>query len=243
LKFPKDHPWYGEEFGATEYYWYVERQYCISIFFELDNRPFVKFCKEKKVSSNQLVMKIAAGLSEKYLPQYVVALNNKVYPSRYPAGYVRKIRPEKDMLEWVSVRERDSYFREKLVRSEMTSLEKWLVHNMPWFTVWLAKHVFPRREVKNQYTLMVTRNPMKEVGFPISFSGTNYRSFIIAIPFGDKVTATFGAPHCFANVDYYKDFIGDLKKMIEHPETIPQELLEKRYQTVAQSYGREKSSD
>lgn len=239
--FGKDNPWYGEDFGAVEHYWYLEREYCLNMLFELDQKPFIDFCKQRNISPNQLVMKIAYRLSLKYLPQYVVALNKKAYPTRYPAGYVRKIHPDRDMLEWVAVREKEKYFVERLTRDHMHPVEKFIAIHYPRLAVWLAKHFFGRREVKGQYALMVSRNPMRELGFPVVFHGTHYRTFILTLPFADKSWAVFGAPHAFANVDYYKGIIGEFKNMIEHPETIPEELVKKRYDAVPYKYERKSS--
>ena len=228
----KDHPWFGEPFGALEYYWYLRRGYTLNILFELNFRRFIQFCKERRISPNQLIMKIASRLSEKYLPQYTVALNKKAYPARYPAGYVRKIHPEKDMLEHIAIREKPEYFVERNIRENWQPLVKFLANRFPRFALFLARWVFPKKEVKNNYALMVTRNPMREVGFPIIFHGTDYRTFVLTLPFGEKVWACFGAPHCFGNVDYYKDFIKEFKQIIENPEAIPKELIKKEYRAI-----------
>jgi hypothetical protein len=227
--FPKDHPWYGEEFGAIDFYWYLERGYTLNMFFELDQKPFLDFCRQRKVKANDLLMKISSRLSQKYLPQYVISLSKKVYPARYPAGYVRQIRPERDMIEWVAVREKDDSFAERLIREQMNGWEKFLAVHFPRLTVAIIKRWFGWKEMKHQYALMVSRNPLRELGFPVPFTGTDYRTFLLIIPFGEKVTAVFGAPHAFGNVDYYKGIIGDFKNYIEQPETIPQELIDKRY--------------
>ncbi len=227
-----EHPWHGEELGPIQYYWHLERSYCFNILFELDNRPFVKFCKDRKLKANQLVMKIAARLSSKYLPQYVVGVSKKAHPARYPAGYVRKIAPDRDLLEFIAVREKDRYFVERWVWKNMRPIEEWLIRNYPRLTIWLAKHFFSRREMRNWFALMVSRNPMPNVGFPIVFFGNNYWCWVLTIPFGDKVWASFGGPHAFANVDYVKNFLVEFKNLYERPETIPQELIEKRYDPI-----------
>jgi hypothetical protein len=223
------HLWEGEEFGPVEHYWYLEREYCLNIQFPLDQRPFIAFCKERGISPHELTMKIAYRLSLKYLPQYVVALNKKAYPARYPAGYIRKVHPDKDMLEWVAVREKEIYFAERRVRDHLSPGQRYLMVHFPRLAIFLAKHFFGRHEVKGQYALMVSRNPMPEVGFPITFHGTHYRTFVLILPYGGEVQAWFGGPHAFANIDYYKGLICDFKNYIEHPETIPQELIDKRY--------------
>lgn len=228
----KEHPWFGEEFGPIQYHWHLAREYCFNILFELDNRPFIKFCKENKINANQLVMKIASRLSQKYLPQRVVSVNKKDYPARYPAGYVRKIAPNRDMLEFIAVREKENYFGERWVWRNNLPIEKFFMTKFPRIAIWLARHFFGRREMKNWFTLMVSRNPMPRVGFPIIFFGNNYWCFVLTIPFGDKVWSTFGGPHAFANVDYFKDFLAEFKSLYEHPETIPKELLEKPYRPI-----------
>ncbi len=232
MSFPKDHPWYGEPFGAVEYYWYLKRGYVINILFELNFRPFIEFCKSRKISPHQLIMKLTYRLSEKYLPQYTVALNRKAYPARYPVGYVRKIHPDKDMLEHIALREKENKFVERNIRQDWQPLVKFLAIRFPRLALWLARWIFPRKEVKNNYALMVTRNPMKGLGFPIIFHGTNYRTFLLCLPFGEKVWACFGGPHAFGNIDFYQDFIKEFKQAIENPETIPEELVKKRYVSV-----------
>jgi len=240
--FPKDHPWYGEEFGGIEFYWYLERGYTLNMFFELDQKPFIDFCKERKINSNALLMKISSRLSAKYLPQYVISLSKKVYPARYPAGFIRKIRPDRDMVEWVAIREKEDHFEERLIRQMMAPVEKFMAVHFPRLTVFFLKYFFGRREMKHQYALMVTRNPMRELGYPVTFIGTDYRTFLLCLPFGGKVLAAFGAPHAFGNVDYYKGFIGEIKNFMEHPETIPQELIDKRYDSVPLKYQPEEKS-
>ena len=229
----KGHPWENNAFGPIQYYWHLKRGYCFNILFELDNQPFIKFCKDRQISPNQLIMKISYGLSKKYLPQYVIRLNKKPFPARYPTGYVRKISAQDDMLEYIAIRDKESYFEEKWIWKNLPPLEEFLMKKFPRFAVWLASKFFPRKEMRNWFTLMVTRNPMAGLGIPIVFFGNNYWCFILSIPFGEKVWACFGGPHAFGNVDYYKEFIADFKNFIEHPETIPNELIEKEYRSIA----------
>jgi len=228
----KDHPWQGEEFGPIQYYWHLERQYCVTILFELDNRPLIGFCKQNNLSAHQLVMKIASRLSQKYLPQRVIGVSKKDYPTRYPAGFVRKAGPDRDLLEMFGVREKEKYFAERWLWQNLRPIERFLVKRFPRLAVWLAKHIFKGRDVRNWFALIVSRNPMAGVGFPIIFFGSNYWTHLLTIPFGDQVWAAFGMPHAFANVDYYKEFLAEFKNLYEHPETIPSELLEKRYDQI-----------
>ena len=112
----KGHPWEDDEFGPVEYYWYLARGYVINVEFDVAIKPFMDFCREHGYRSNQLMMKIGARLSTEFLPQYMVALNKKAYPARYPAGYVRPVRPGRDMLEHVGIREKKNRFAERLIR-------------------------------------------------------------------------------------------------------------------------------
>ena len=72
-------------------------------------------------------------------------------------------------------------------------------------------------------------NPLRSLGARVVFHGTNYRTFVLTVPFGDKPTATFGAPHALGNINYYEPFLKKFKEYMEDPEKIPQELLEKPY--------------
>lgn len=228
----KEHPWYGEEFGPVQYYWHLERSYCFNLLFELDNRPFIKFCKENKIKAHHLIMKLASRLSQKYLPQRVVSVNKKDYPARYPAGYVRKIAPDRDIIEFIAVREKENYFGERWVWRNLRPIEIYLMKNFPRLGIWLAKHFFGKREMRNWFALCVSRNPFVDTGFPVAFYGNNYWCFMLTIPYGDKVFSTLGGPHAFANVDYFSGFLKEFKGFYEHPETIPRELIEKPYRPV-----------
>jgi hypothetical protein len=227
----KGHPWEGETFGPIEYYWYLRRGYVMNILFDLDLKPFLVFCKKEGISTNQLMMKISARLSQKYLPQYVVALNRKAYPARYPAGYVRRMHPDRDMLEWIGIREKEDHFAERGVRDDIQPAMLFLMTRLPRVALWLGRWLFARKEVKDQYALMVSRNPLRSLGEQVIFHGTHYRTFVMAIPFGEKVKACFGAPHAFGNIDCYEEFLNEYKKAVEHPETLPRELVEKKYKT------------
>jgi hypothetical protein len=225
----KGHPWEGETFGSVEYYWYLRRGYVMNMLFDLNVKPFLDFCKKEQVPTNQMLMKISARLSQKYLPQYVVALNRKAYPARYPAGYVQKIHPDRDMLEWIAVREKENYFVERGVRDNIQPVMLFLMTRLPRMALFLARWFFPKKEIKDQYALMVSRNPLRSLGSEVIFHGTNYRTYVMTIPFGEKVKACFGAPHAFGNIDFYEEFLNEYKKAIEQPETIPRELVEKKY--------------
>jgi hypothetical protein len=230
------HPWQGEPFGAVEYYWYLKRGYELDILFEVNLAPFIAFCKRHNYRSNQLTMKIAARLSAEHLPQYMIALNGKPYPARYPAGYVRPVREGADMLEHIGLREKDGRFEERNIRESWQPLVKWFANNAPRLSVWLAYHFFAYRETKNNYTLMVSRNPLKGLGTKVIFFGAHYRTMVLAIPYGEISTCLFTAPHAFANINFYEPFLKKFKTWMEDPGQIPRDLLDKEYRE-APSYG------
>ena len=228
----KGHPWENDEFGPIEYYWYLARGYVINVGFEVKIKPFMDFCRAYDHRSNQLMMKIGARLSTEHLPQYMVALNKTVYPTRYPAGYVRPVRKDGDMLEHVAIREKRDNFYERLIRDDFQEVSRWFGIHHPRLSVWLAKHLFAREEVRNNYALMITRNPLRNLGSKVTFSGTHYRTFLLTIPYGDTVMVTFGGPHAFGNIQYYEPFLMKFKQWMEQPETIPAELRDKPYKAV-----------
>jgi len=223
------HPWTGEEFGEVEYLWHLSRGYIFSVEFDVKLRPFVEFCKEHNHRTHQLTMKIASRLSAEHLPQVVNALNGKAYPARYPAGYIRPLHKGRDMLEHISVRERPEYFIERAIRDDWQPLARWFAIKHPRAAVWLARRVFPEREVKNNYALMISRNPLRNLNTRVVFHGTNYRTCCLAIPFGDVATCMFGAPHGFGNINFYEPMLIQFKTYMEEPEKIPGELLSKPY--------------
>jgi hypothetical protein len=228
------HPWEGEIYGGVEVEWYMYTNYMINVEFDINYGPFIKFCKKNNIRSNDLLMKVSSRLSEKHLPQYVVAKNKKFYQARYPAGYVRAISPDRDMVEWVAVREKKNHFKEILPRDRMNSFGYRLVYKWPKFAFHLARVFIPHRETKDRFTLLVTRNPMRDLGRPVTFHGTGYPCFFLLIPFGFKTKTVFGYPHAYGNMDYYVKFVKEFIEAIEQPETIPQEILEKRYDQVPQ---------
>lgn len=230
----KGHPWEGEIFGGIEYEWHMHTNYIMNIEFDIDFEPFIKFCKKEGINSHELTMKVCSRLSGKHLPQYVVAKNRKAYPARYPAGYVRKMSPDRDMLEWVAVREKDGRFTERLPRENFHPWVLYAMKRFPRFMYFVARRVFAYHETKGRYALMVTRNPMRGLGRPIVFSGTDYFCCFLLIPFGYKVRTIFGAPHAFGNVDYFEGFVKEFIEAMEKPETIPRELIEKKYRGIPQ---------
>lgn len=224
----KGHPWENEPW-AIEYYWYLARGYVFNVIFEVNFKPFLEFCKKQDIKPNELLMKVCSRLSKKYLPQYVVALNKKAYPAKYTVGYVRKISPDRDMLEWVAIREKKDCFEEQLVKRKLPKWRYFMMVNFPRLSLFLVKWFFPKIEIKDQYALMLSRNPLRNLGCDVVFHGTHYRTFVLTIPFGEKVKVTFGAPHAFGNIDYYEPFLKEFKSAIESPEKIPTELLQKQY--------------
>lgn len=229
------HPWQGEKFGAVEYHWYLKRGYELDILFEVNLKPFIAFCREQGCKSNHLTMKIAARLSEKHLPQYMLALNGKPYPTRYPAGYVRPVREGGDMLEHIAIREKDNGFFERDIRAGWQPLVQWFATHLPRLSVWLAYHLFAYRETKNNYALMVSRNPLKNLNTKVIFFGAHYRTMCLAIPYGEVSTFMFSAPHAFGNINCFEPFLLEFKSWMEDPRKIPRDLVEKEYKEAPKS--------
>jgi hypothetical protein len=228
----KAHPWSGETFGPVEYEWYLRRGFDLNVEFDVDVGPFIDFCRERRRSPNEILMGIAARLSTTHLLQRAVALNRRTYQVRYPAGYVRPVRAGSDMLEHVAVRERPDRIEETNVRLRMRALEKWFIRHLPRLSVFLATHLFARREVKNGYALMITRNPLRRLGGRVVFHGTQYRTCVLTIPFGRDVTCVLGAPHALGNINAYEDFLIEFRSWMQEPRLIPPELVDKPYVTA-----------
>jgi len=222
------HPWTGEPFGEAEYQWYLRRTYELGVIFEVRMSPFIEFCQEFGHKSNHLTMKIASRLSADHLPQFLLALNGKPYPARYPAGYVRLARPGADMLEHVAVREKAEGFAERVVRDHWKSIPRWLAREAPWLAVRLARF-FPGEEVKDNYALMVSRNPLKKLNTKVTVVGSHLRTMGLAIPFGSEVSCTFYSPHAFGNINFFEPFLLAFKTFMEDPAKIPADLLSKPY--------------
>lgn len=226
------HPWQGEEFGPMEYEWYLARGYVFNVEFDVNLKPFLAFCKARGHRSHELTMKIGARLSAAHLPQRCLSLSRRSYPARYPAGYVRPLAEGRDMLEHVAVREKPDGFVERPIRDRMQPLVKWFAVHAPRTSVWLSRRFFASREVKDNYALMISRNPLRGLGTRVVFHGTHYRTYVLTIPFGDRVTVTFGAPHALGNINYYEPFLLKFKTYMEDPEQIPPELLAKPYRAA-----------
>jgi hypothetical protein len=215
-----------------EYQWYMYTNYIMNIEFEVDYEPILLFCKKNGLNMHELIMKVACRLSDRHLDQYVVSKNRKMYPARYPAGYVRKIVPDRDMVEWVAVREKEGKFAERLPRDTVMEFGYYLVCRFPRLAFFLARTIFSYHETKDRFTLLVTRNPMRNLGRPIVFHGTGYPGHFLIIPFGKKVRTIFGVPHAFGNIDRFEGFVRDWIEAMEKPETIPAELVEKPYRRL-----------
>jgi len=226
------HPWHGETYGGAEYEWFLKRNYELAVIFEVHMKPFVEFCKQNGHRSNQLVMKIAARLSAKHLPQYVLALNGRPYPARYPAGYVRPVREGADMLEHVAIREKGDHFAERNIRENWKVLSKWFGRHTPRLSVFLARWFFPKEEVKDNYAFLVSRNPLRALNAKVVVGGTHLRTMSLAIPYGETVDFTFFSPHAFGNINFFEPFLIELKTYMEQPETIPKDILEKTYRVA-----------
>lgn len=226
------HPWEGEPYGAVEYEWFLARGYELSATFEVHLKPFLDFCRASGQRSNPLTMKIAARLSQQHLPQYLLALNGRPYPARYPAGYVRPVRPGADMLEHIAIRASKEDFTEIRVRDKWQPTARWLALHTPRLAVWLTHHVFPRDQVRGGYALLVSRNPLRSLQTDVVIHGSHLRNMALAIPFGERVHCTFLAPHAFGNMNTFEPLLLAFKTYMEDPDQIPQDLLEKPYVPV-----------
>jgi hypothetical protein len=230
----KGHPWEGEVFGPMEFEWFMYTNYIMNMEFELNIGPFIAFCKKEGKNGNDLLMKICSRLSDQHLLQYVVAKNRKLYPARYSAGYVRLISKGRDMIEWVTIRERANGFSERVPRDRINDFAYFMLARFPRLSFWLARHIFAYRETKDRPALLVSRNVMRNLGRPIVFHGTGYPGQFLLIPYGTVVRAVLGAPHAFGNIDRYEGFLKEFIGFIEGPETIPRELVDKPYHRVPQ---------
>ncbi|MHC5012448.1 MAG: hypothetical protein ACYTG6_16145 [Planctomycetota bacterium] len=227
------HPWSGEPFGPIEYEWYLRRGFVFNVEFDVDQGPFIDFCRQRGRVPNEVLMGLAARLSTTHLPQRAVALNRRTYPVRYPAGYVRPVREGRDMLEHVAVRERPDRVEETNIRQRLHAPERWFITHLPRLSIFLATHLFARREVMNGYALMLTRNPLRRLGGRVVFHGTQYRTAVLTIPFGRAVTCVFGAPHALGNINAYEEFLLEFRTWMEQPDQIPPELVDKPYRTAS----------
>jgi len=226
----KGHPWEGEEFGAVEYEWYLAGGYVFNVEFDVNMKPFLDFCKQNGHRINHLLMKIGSRLSCEFLPQRTVSLKKRDYPVRFPAGYVRLVKQGEDMLEHIGIEERGDGFKEFNLRELINPYQRYMMTRHSRITVFLAKRWFGAREAKKNYALMISRNPLRKMNTKVSFHGTHYRTYVLTIPFGEKVSITFGAPHALGNINFYEPFLLKFKTWMENPHSIPQELIEKKYQ-------------
>lgn len=225
-----EHPWQGERYGGVEYEWFLRRTYEVGAAFEVRLQPFVDFCRTYGHRSNQLTMKLAARLSTQHLPQRMLALNGRPYPTRYPAGYVRPVRDDgSDMLEHIAVVELPDQFAERNVRDKWQPPARWLATHAPRLAVWLARWIFPRDEVRGNYALMVSRNPLRSLDTRVIVLGSHVRTMALAIPYGSPALCTFLTPHAFGNINYFEPFLREFKTYMEEPGQIPSDLLEKPY--------------
>ncbi len=226
-----NHPWQGEPFGEVEYEWYLKRTYEVGVLFDVNMEPFIDFCKEFEHRSNELIMKITSRLSTDHLPQYMLALNGRPYPTRYPAGYVKLLEPGADLLEQVAIREKNGSFSERIVRDGWKIIPRWMALKHPKLSVRLTRF-FPREEVRNNYALMVSRNPLKNLGTRVIVVGSHLRTMALAIPFGKVATCSFYSPHAFGNINFFEPFLMGFKNYIEQPHTIPKDILDKPYRAA-----------
>ncbi len=227
------HPWEKEEFGEFEFQRRLKSGEEVDVKFDVSMGRFLAFCKETGQSPHALTMKVTARLSSLHLPQYMLALNGKTMPARYPSGYVRPIKLDRDMLEHIAIREKSDHFGERDIRQKrVNALMKWFVRHQPRLGMWLARYVFTKREGRNNYALLVSRNPLKSLNTRTVFYGANYRTMGLAIPYGKLVSCGFAAPLAFGNLNFFEPFISELVTWMEQPETIPRDVVEKPYRAV-----------
>ena len=224
-----DHPWQGHEMGRYYYEMHLSLLTCFNVKFTIRMKPYIDFCAEKQIKTNQTFMKVVARLSAEHIPQKIVSLKRKVYPARYPAGYVRPLRDSGDMLEHVSIREKPAGFSERAIRAQMQKVPRKVAARHPRLSMKIAKVMFSSLEVKNHYALLVSRNPLKNLGGDYCFHSTHHRTCTLNVPYGEYAKVSFGGPLAFGTPDNFGPFLIKLKNYMEDPIQIPADIIEKPY--------------
>jgi hypothetical protein len=227
----KGHPWEKDPLGKLAFESYAAwRIYTYQVFFDVDFRPFIAFCKGSGDRPNDLLMKIVHRLSLDFLPQYVLSYNGRPYPAKYPAGYSRK-SPD-GLPRSIALEEGPGAYREINVLEEMGPFSRFMAVRFPRLCIWVIKHFLPSLYTESLYTVSVTRNFLK--GLPIRFIclSTSNDGLNLAIPFGDVVTCSLSIPHILGNPDSFEAFLAGFIKAIEQPGTIDAALIGKEYRFV-----------
>ncbi len=223
------HPWQEEEMGAYYHELYLSLLTCFNVKFKVRMKPFIDFCAERGMKTNQAFMKVVTRLSAEHIPQKIVSLRRKVYPARYPAGYVRPLHETGDMLEHVSVREKPGGFSERVIREQMQELPRKVAARRPRLSMKIAKVTFSSLEIKDHYALLVSRNPLKNLGGDYCFHSTHHRTCTLNVPYGEESKVSFGGPLAFGTPDFFEPFLLKLKSYMEDPEQIPADIIKKPY--------------
>ncbi|MFO8057612.1 MAG: hypothetical protein R6V10_09970 [bacterium] len=224
-----DHPWQDHELGRFYYEMYLSLLVCFNVKFVVHMQPFIDFCAERGMKTNQTFMKVVTRLSAEHLPQRIVSLKRKVYPARYPAGYVRPLRDTGDMLEHVSVREKPGGFSERAIRANMQELPRKVAARRPRLSMKIARVMFSSLEVKDHYALLVSRNPLKNLDGDYCFHSTHHRTCTLNVPYGEYSKVSFGGPLAFGTPAHFEPFLLKLKTCMEDPNKIPEDVIQKPY--------------
>lgn len=226
------HPWSHDEHGRLDREIFQALGFsAFIIHFELNVSPFIEHCKSRNLVVHQALMKVCHHLSKEHLPQRTLGLNARDYPAGSAAGYVRVKEKGLDPIESIVLHEVAGALQEVRLRESSPGWLKWIMKAAPpRFTVFLGKRVIPGLAVRRYPALQVSRNYLP--GFRGKICGTSFttvRSHTLGIPHGSKVVASFGAPHCFANIQFYEPFLEAFRSFVETPECIPAPVLDRRY--------------
>lgn len=226
----KGHPWEKDALGPLLYELQIKSNAVMFIHFDVNLKPFIDFCQNNKYYTNQLTIKILSRLSKEFLPQYVISLNNRAYPSIFPVSYITR---NEDISNFaINLEENDRCFKEVKSLKKYSGFEQLVLTKFPKIIIWMLKHFFPAFYVKKVSALTVTRNYLRSVGGNVYAYGNAIHGMILSIPFGYNVTCSFTIPHAFGRVSDFEEFIAKFKQYMEDPQTIAKELREKPYYAV-----------
>jgi hypothetical protein len=224
----KGHPWEKAPFGKLAFESYAAwRIYTYQVFFDVDFRPFIAFCRNSGVRPNDLLMKIVHSLSIQFLPQYVLSYNGRPYPAKYPAGYSRK--SSDGLPRSIALTEGPEAYHEIDVLEEMSPLSRFLAAHFPRFCIFMLRHFLPSLYTDSLFTVAVTRNYLKSLPIKFASLATSNDGLNITIPYGDVATCSLSIPHILGDPEFFEPFLAGLKRSFEKPETIDPALISKEY--------------
>ncbi|HXH73518.1 MAG TPA: hypothetical protein VNJ08_01035 [Bacteriovoracaceae bacterium] len=228
-------PWKGYEYGRLDSEIYQAMGFVgMTTSFRLEMGILYAFCKQNSLKVNPVLMKICYHLSEKYLPMLTLGLDHRIHPAGFRLGFVKLVEKGQHFVEPVVInRLANGALSEINLRSFVPNWQKILMKRFPRLATWLGRYVIAASAVKNYPSLQISRGFLPSVGERITSTLiTAPRSHGISIPFGNNVHATFMAPHAFANLNYYDEFLRDFIFMIENPEKVPTEIMGTAYEEL-----------